>query len=111
VYASADGITQVVLNLITNANNHTKSGRISIAAELVDREVTVTVADTGAGIDPEILPRVFERGVTDGDGAGLGLDICRQIIEAHGGKIGIESTPAEGTSVWFSLPIAESGEQ
>ncbi|MCL2757303.1 MAG: sensor histidine kinase, partial [Coriobacteriia bacterium] len=107
VYASADEIVQVVLNLITNANNHTEGGEISISAIQEKHEVIVAVLDTGVGIDPDLLPRVFERGITDGGGAGLGLAICKQVIEAHGGRIDVESTPAEGARVWFSLPVVE----
>jgi len=65
--------------------------------------VTVCVKDTGTGIPPELLPHVFERGVSDG-GTGLGLAICKNSIEAHGGTIGIDSRPGEGTIVWFSIP-------
>jgi len=104
VYANADEIIQVVLNLITNANNHTEGGEISISATFIQREIVVTITDTGTGIDPEVLPHVFERGVTDGGGAGLGLDICRQVVRAHGGMIQIESVLSEGTTVCFSLP-------
>jgi len=127
-YANANEIIQVVLNLITNANNHTEGGEISISADAgtggqfsrpfeertreltpCPAEVIVTIADTGEGIDPELLPQIFERGVTDGGGSGLGLDICRQVVEAHGGTISIESSLGEGTTVWFSLPVLEEG--
>ncbi|MCL1848023.1 MAG: sensor histidine kinase [Coriobacteriia bacterium] len=110
VYANADEIIQVILNLIANANNHTADGEISLSAESTQQEIVITVADTGTGIAPDRLPHVFERGETDGDGAGLGLDICRQVIGAHGGMIQIESKPAEGTTVWFTLPAREEGE-
>jgi signal transduction histidine kinase len=67
--------------------------------------VTVTFTDDGDGIDPAILPNVFERGVTGkGGGAGIGLSVCKEIVEAEGGKIGIESEVGEGTKVWFSIP-------
>ena len=110
VYANANEITQVVLNLITNSNNHTEGGEIAIGLKAERGELVVTVSDTGTGILPEFLPRVFERGVTDGGGAGIGLNICRQIIEAHGGEVGIESNRTGGTTVWFTLPTMQEGE-
>ena len=72
--------------------------------------LTVEVADTGTGIDPELLPRVFERFVKgEGSaGSGLGLAICRDIVEAHGGEISIASEPSRGTTVTFSLPAGEA---
>ena len=72
--------------------------------------VTVFVKDNGTGITPELLPHVFERGVSDG-GTGLGLSISKNSIEAHGGTIGIESKPGEGTMVWFSIPACANGER
>jgi signal transduction histidine kinase len=73
--------------------------------------VTVEVADSGRGIAPELLPRVFDRFVKGegSPGSGLGLAICRDIIAAHGGDISIASQPAQGTRVTFSLPAVNSG--
>jgi len=107
VHASADEITQVVLNLLSNANAHTHGGEVALTARLEQGSITVTIDDTGQGIEPELLPRVFERGVTDGGGAGIGLDICQKVIVSHGGNISIENRPTGGTTARFDLPVAE----
>lgn len=71
----------------------------------------MSVADNGDGISPELLPHVFERFRRGGEGgAGLGLTICRTIIEEHGGMIGAESAEGEGTRIWFTLPVKEGAE-
>ena len=70
--------------------------------------VLVEVRDTGRGIDPEILPRVFDRfsRSADAGGSGLGLAIVRSLVEAHGGTIAAESTEGRGTTIRFTLPVA-----
>jgi len=71
--------------------------------------VSVLVKDTGTGISRKLLPRVFERGVTGSDGSGLGLPICKEIIENHDGTIDIESELGKGTEVLFRIPVYEEG--
>lgn len=111
VRGSADQIGQVLINLLSNANRHTKNGVVSISAQAVPGALRLTVADTGGGISPELLPRVFERYARGhGEGTGLGLPICKDIVEAHGGEIGIDSEPGRGTRVWFTLPLQEKEE-
>lgn len=108
VEGDADQLTQVLINLLSNANRHTKEGEVSIKAEPDGGGIRVSVTDTGEGIGPELLPHVFERFWRgDEGGTGLGLPICRTIIEAHGGEMGIESEKGRGTRVWFSLPGKE----
>jgi len=75
--------------------------------------IRVTVTDTGPGIPPEDLPYIFERfwrgeksRSRAGGGAGLGLAIAKQLVEMHGGTMDVDSTPAEGSKFWFSLPTA-----
>jgi two-component system, OmpR family, sensor histidine kinase BaeS len=102
-------VRQVVANLLANALRHTPTGgRVTVRAHAMGDGATlrVEVADTGRGIDPELLPRAFDRFVKgEGSaGSGLGLAICRDIIEAHGGEISIASEPSRGTTVTFSLP-------
>lgn len=109
VRVNADMIHQVLLNLTANAGRHTRNGTITFSAELKDDEIVVTVSDNGRGISPELLPHVFERRVSGGGSDGLGLSICRDIVEAHGGRITIESTPGEGTRVTFTLPVGKEG--
>lgn len=91
VYGNADTIGNAVLNLLTNANNHTTGGTIQVVEDVSGGELRITVRDTGTGIPRELLPHVFKRGVTDGGGTGLGLAIAKSVIEQHGGRIEIES--------------------
>lgn len=106
VNGNADRLIQVLINLLSNANRHTSNGAVHIRTEALENRVRVSVTDTGEGIAPDLLPRVFER-YCHGEkgGSGLGLSICKAIIEEHGGEIGIESEEGKGTSVWFTLPI------
>lgn len=107
VRGDADMLTQVMFNLFSNADSHTGNGEIAVSAAVVGDRVAVTVRDNGIGMEPGLLPRVFERRVRDGDsdGAGLGLAICRSIVERHGGTIEIDSVLGGGTEVRFALPI------
>ncbi|MCL5995848.1 MAG: hybrid sensor histidine kinase/response regulator [Chloroflexi bacterium] len=105
-------IRQVVLNLLTNAQRFTTQGAIRIRAGRVESEVIVTVSDTGCGIPADKLPRVFEEFYqVDGslrrshDGAGLGLAVCKHFVEAHEGRIWVESQVGAGSAFHFSLPI------
>jgi signal transduction histidine kinase len=116
VFVEADKgrITQVISNLLDNAvkfteNNITKRmGTINITTEKIDSRVHVSIKDTGSGIDPEILPRLFEKFVSRSfQGTGLGLFICRSIVEAHGGKIWAQNnSDGKGGAIFtFSLPL------
>jgi signal transduction histidine kinase/DNA-binding NarL/FixJ family response regulator len=102
-------VMQVISNLVGNAVKFTpQGGAVTLAAEWRDRELHVSVADTGAGISPEQLPHVFGRfwQADDADrrGLGLGLAIARGIVEAHGGRIWVQSEPGEGSTFHFTLP-------
>ncbi|HYR11607.1 MAG TPA: HAMP domain-containing sensor histidine kinase, partial [Longimicrobium sp.] len=103
-------VHQVLANLIGNAVRHTPSGgTIALSAEAADGQVRFSVADSGAGILPENLPRVFERFWTGGKCrgcAGLGLAISRAIVEAHGGTMTVDSQPGQGATFTFTLPLA-----
>ena len=104
-------IQQVLVNLIRNAIQSMACApdkRLTIAT-LADREgwVRISVADTGAGIDPAIRERLFDAfATTKSDGMGLGLSICRTIVEAHGGRIWVEPTCPAGTAFHFTIPLA-----
>jgi len=111
IYGSADQLAQVMLNLLSNANAHTHGGQITVSAATEDGSISVTVSDNGAGISQNLLPDVFARYHTGTDGgAGLGLAICKDIIDRHGGGIHIESEQSAGTTVCFSLPVWEEGQ-
>jgi signal transduction histidine kinase len=98
-------------NLVGNAIKFSPEGsKIVVAARRDGNEVTISVLDTGRGISADHLPRVFDRywqsSRTDRQGAGLGLAIAKGIVEAHGGRIWVESKPGTGTTASFSLPFA-----
>ena len=107
-YFVPDSLLQVLYNLITNASRHCRDSVIRLKAEKTENCVTVTVTDSGDGIAPGQLPHVFERGVSGDASTGLGLSLCRDIIENGGGTITIESAPGHGTAVTFTLPGKES---
>jgi signal transduction histidine kinase len=112
-FADPERIALVFNNLIGNALRHTaKGGRVELRAAPHDGGVRFEVADTGTGIAAEHIPRLFERfsripGSAPG-GAGLGLYICKEIVAAHGGTIGVETEPGRGSIFWFTLPGAKS---
>ena len=111
VLADVDGMRRVVANLVRNAVQFTPSGGVIVRAERVGDEVVISVQDTGVGIAPEDLPRIFERfykprGSRSG-GAGLGLAIAKHIVLAHGGRIWAESTEGQGSTFCVALPVGE----
>jgi len=125
VHADPDRLRQVIYNLVSNALRYTPSGgRVRVAGDLAPlgsqpprtestQCVRITVADTGPGIPAEQLPHVFDRfwradpaRSREQHGAGLGLTIARQLVEAQGGQIGVDSTVGTGSRFWFTLPAA-----
>ena len=106
VFGNADLLAQVLSNLLQNAGAHMENGTATVRANMEDGVITVSVRDTGTGISPELLPHVFKRGVSSG-GTGLGLHLCKTVIDYHGGKIWIESEPGNGTAVFYTLPVYE----
>ncbi|MCX7854967.1 MAG: ATP-binding protein [Anaerolineae bacterium] len=111
VLADVDGMRRVVANLVHNAIQFTPSGEVTVRAERIDNEVVISVRDTGIGIAPEDLSRIFERfykarGSRSG-GAGLGLAIAKHIVLAHSGRIWAESTPGQGSIFSVALPVQE----
>ena len=113
IFINADKIriNQVIDNLLANAIKFTEEGTVSISITCKRGKnqtdtIIVHVKDTGTGIHPEILPRLFSKFVTGSDvGTGLGLFISKNIVEAHGGKIwGYNNSDAEGSTFVFSLP-------
>ncbi len=113
VRADPERMQQVVINLVHNAIKFTPpSGRVSIRVEQRDGTVAVVVADSGVGIAPEALPRLFERffkadKARAGGGTGLGLAITKHLVQAHGGRIWAESAgERQGATFIFTLPLA-----
>ena len=100
-------VFQVISNLIGNAVKFTKEGSISYGYKLVDNQIVFHVTDTGTGIEPEKVGRVFERFAklnNHAQGTGLGLSICKSIVERLGGKISVNSEFGKGTTFTFTLP-------
>jgi PAS domain S-box-containing protein len=105
-------IQQVLSNLVGNAIKFTPAGgEISLRVTPVDSEVRFAVVDTGPGIAPDVLPHIFGRfwqgNRADRRGIGLGLTIAKGIVEAHGGRIWVESQLGAGSSFYFTVPLAE----
>lgn len=115
VLADADRIHQVLVNLLDNALKFTPTGgQVSVSFGHVEALVSCTVTDTGPGIPAEEIPHLFtrfyrgdpSRARSGGDGSGLGLAIAKAIVEAHGGRIWVETDPDQGASFSFTLPPA-----
>jgi signal transduction histidine kinase/CheY-like chemotaxis protein len=113
-------IRQVLLNLLSNAIKFTDSGHVLISIEVLGRKegkvrLRLAVEDTGVGINPEDIPLVYEPYVQLGQrfqrqlpGAGLGLTICRQLVDLMGGSMDLESRPGEGSTFWVELSLQEA---
>ncbi len=104
-------LREVLANLVANAVRHTPAGgSVTVSAVVADPWLELRVADTGPGIDPAVLPHVFDRFVkTAGSGgSGLGLAISRSLLEAHGGTLDVEATGSGGTTFRARLPLRES---
>jgi CheY-like chemotaxis protein len=113
VIGDRDRLIQVVINLISNAVKFTEAGVITCRATRQRDQLIVSVSDNGMGIAPADQPKVFERFKQVGDtltdkpkGTGLGLPICREIVDHHGGRIWVESEIGKGSTFSFSLPLA-----
>jgi two-component system OmpR family sensor kinase/two-component system sensor histidine kinase BaeS len=122
VQADADRVAQILRNLLVNAVRYTPAGgSVTVSATSAGSLVQIDVTDTGEGIAPEDLPNVFERfwradrarargnrphGI-HGGGTGLGLSVAQSLVKAHGGDIWVESTPGQGSTFSFTLPIVQ----
>ena len=114
--ADPDRLEQILVNLLSNAVNYTpEAGVIDISAHQEDNMVRISVHDNGIGIAAEHLPHIFTRFYRidksrsrPGGGSGIGLTISKHLVEAHGGRIRVESAgPGKGSTFSFTLPIAE----
>ena len=106
-------IVQVVANLLGNAVKFSEPrGRVTISVVPAPDSVVVSMRDAGIGIAPDVQARIFDRfwqaRATPGRGNGLGLAIAHGIVQAHGGRIWVQSTPGQGSTFYFSLPLEET---
>jgi len=109
-----DRLTQIVTNLLSNAIKFTDNGFIACDLERSEDRITVKVTDTGVGLSRDDLPHIFDKFKQAGDtltdkpkGTGLGLPICKEIIDYYHGRIWAESEPGKGSTFAFSLPVSE----
>jgi len=113
IAADRDRLERILINLLTNALKYSPgSTEVLIGAEKTNGEIAVSVTDRGVGIAPEDLPHIFERfyrakGQRRAEGLGLGLYITKMLVEAHGGRIWVESEPGKGSTFRFTLPAAQ----
>jgi PAS domain S-box-containing protein len=118
IVGDKDRLIQVVINLISNAVKFTDEGSVTCKAGRLDNDLIIRVIDTGEGIAEADQPKVFEKFKQVGDtltdkpkGTGLGLPICKQIVEHHGGRIWVESELGKGSTFSFILPLLEKSEE
>ncbi len=115
VYVDRDMWEKIVMNLLSNAFKFTLSGGVRISVAAADGAAVLRVEDSGVGIAPDELPHVFERfhrvrggGARTEEGTGIGLALVSELVKLHGGQIGVESTPGEGTTFSVSLPLGSA---
>lgn len=117
VHADENRLQQILINLVGNAIKYTNEGYITVSGEVLASRIRISVEDSGVGIDPEQLDGIFlpfqqiERtDNTEIEGTGLGLTVCRKLVELHGGSLRVRSQPGSGSEFIFDLPISsESG--
>ncbi|HEX4715926.1 MAG TPA: HAMP domain-containing sensor histidine kinase, partial [Ktedonobacteraceae bacterium] len=118
ICGDADRLGQVVSNYLTNALKYSSSDKpVEVAVTTDGATARVTVSDQGAGLTPDEQERVWERFYRakdvqvlsgNGIGLGLGLHICKTIVEQHSGCVGLHSMPGKGSHFWFTLPLSEA---
>jgi signal transduction histidine kinase len=113
IFADIDMLKAVMRNLVSNAIKFTNTGgQIDISAEINNSNITITISDNGVGIEPANLTKLFDisqihttTGTAEEEGTGLGLVLCKQFVEKHGGEIWVESKYGKGSEFKFTLPV------
>ncbi len=114
LYADVKHVHQIIINMIGNAVKYTpKEGKVWVEASIAGDKVKISVSDTGVGIPPNKLEKLFERFERGEDaysksqeGTGIGLNLTRRLVELNGGRIGVESTVGKGSTFWILMPLA-----
>lgn len=107
VHADEERLVQILINLVHNALKYTEQGKVELVAEQVGRDVWIHVTDTGIGMDEALKKRVFmryEQGAYGEGGIGLGLSICKELVELHGSELLLQSQPGQGVSSASNYP-------
>jgi PAS domain S-box-containing protein len=111
VTADRNMLTAILRNLLSNAYKFTEKGEVRVSASLEEGVATIRVKDTGVGMSPQMQKNLFRfdtarstRGTRDEQGAGIGLTLCKDFVERHGGEIGVASMPGEGSEFFVTLP-------
>ncbi len=104
IHGNLELLLQVLINLIVNATRHSSESEITVSSADAGDYAAFTVTDRGSGIPSEIVPHIFEKGYTTTEGKGLGLAICRETVELHGGTLELVSTGPEGSCFRFTVP-------
>ncbi|WP_405158196.1 ATP-binding protein [Paenibacillus sp. FSL H8-0283] len=113
VMADEERLVQILYNLLHNALKHTEEGTISVSAEIREGHALIHVTDTGIGMDEDTRMRIFlpyeqgSYGISDGQGIGLGLNICKELVELHDGALTVHSELGKGSVFSFDLPLAD----
>jgi len=115
IYADQRHIHQILINLMSNAVKYTpRGGAVAVSADILVDKLRISVTDTGVGLPPHKMQKLFERFERGEDtysksqeGTGIGLNLTRQLVELNGGRIGVESTVGEGSTFWFLVPLAD----
>ncbi|THF75483.1 hybrid sensor histidine kinase/response regulator [Cohnella fermenti] len=117
VMADEKRLVQIMYNLLHNALKYTEQGSITLSAEVRSGQAVIDISDTGIGMDEETQARIFMPyeqgidGIDDGRGIGLGLSICKQLVELHGGELSVESALGKGSTFRVALPLADATAQ
>ncbi len=111
IYSDETRLQQVLSNFVGNAIKFTLRGFIQLKYELRDRDIIFSVCDTGIGMTEEQVSRVFDRFVKFDEfspGTGLGLSVCKSVVDVLGGTVGVESKPGAGSRFWFRIPVSHT---